>query len=91
MIFYLQKAYQLIFAKYKIKNSYSVHIKKKIPLFAGLGGGSSNAAHTLLTLNKICNLQIKKEGSFAENYPELLKEWDYKKNKKWIKHQNLNR
>ena len=26
--------------------------------------------------------QIKNEGSFAENYPELLKEWNYEKNNK---------
>lgn len=28
------------------------------------------------------DLQIQKDGSFAKNHPELLKEWDYKKNKK---------
>ena len=56
------KAYQLISSKYNIKDAVSIHLKKNIPLFAGLGGGSSNAAQTLLALNKMWNLKIKKNG-----------------------------
>jgi len=37
-----------------------VEIKKRIPVAAGLGGGSSNAATTLLALNKIFDLDIPK-------------------------------
>jgi 4-diphosphocytidyl-2-C-methyl-D-erythritol kinase len=33
-----------------------VHIKKNIPLQAGLGGGSSNVATTLWALNELCRL-----------------------------------
>ena len=40
---------------------YSVNIKKNIPEFAGLGGGSSNAATFLIMVNKYCNLNLSKD------------------------------
>ena len=41
--------------------NYSVKIEKNIPEFAGLGGGSSNAATFLIMTNKYCNLNLSKD------------------------------
>ena len=41
--------------------NYSVKIDKNIPEFAGLGGGSSNAATFLIMTNKYCNLNLSKD------------------------------
>jgi len=55
------QAYRLIRSKTKtVQNEYTIHIRKHIPIFAGLGGGSSNAAITLSVLNKLWNLNIPK-------------------------------
>ena len=50
-----------------MKNSYGksygadIILQKNIPLSSGLGGGSSNAAATILALNKLWNLDLPKE------------------------------
>lgn len=55
------KAIQLLKSTYSLKENFHVHIDKKIPMEAGLAGGSSNAAATMIGINKMLNLGIKKE------------------------------
>ncbi|MBN2418673.1 MAG: 4-(cytidine 5'-diphospho)-2-C-methyl-D-erythritol kinase [Deltaproteobacteria bacterium] len=56
------RAADSFFKKTGIKNSgVDIELEKNIPVAAGLGGGSSDAASTLLGLNKLYNLPINKE------------------------------
>ena len=52
-------AVDLISKIYNIDLNCRIIVDKKIPLGAGLGGGSSNAAHILKILNKVYSLNIK--------------------------------
>lgn len=55
----IYKTINLIQNKYKINtNQINVHLRKKIPLGAGLGGGSSNAATTINAIDEIYNLNL---------------------------------
>jgi len=52
------KVAQLLQQEYSIKYGVEIKIRKKIPVAAGLAGGSSNAATALLGLNKIWKLGL---------------------------------
>jgi 4-diphosphocytidyl-2-C-methyl-D-erythritol kinase len=58
------KAYHLLQRDYNIP-SVKIHLHKIIPTGAGLGGGSSDAAHTLRLLNTIFELQLSTQKLFA--------------------------
>jgi len=55
------RAAQRILKKSDYKGGVRVEIKKKIPLGAGLGGGSSNAAMTLKALNQLLGLDLSEK------------------------------
>ena len=55
------RAAELLFNESGVRVGLNIHIDKVIPVAAGLGGGSSNAAVVMLAVNKMCNLGFKKE------------------------------
>ena len=55
------KAADLLKKEYNIKSGVKIYIEKKIPIAAGLAGGSTDCAATLRLLNKGWDLQLTKE------------------------------
>lgn len=57
----IYKAASLLKRYTSYKNSARITLKKEIPVSAGLGGGSSDAAYTLLGLNMLWDLRLSKK------------------------------
>ena len=55
------RAAKSFFVATKLEPAVSIELKKKIPHGAGLGGGSSDAATTLLTLNQLFEANLTRD------------------------------
>ena len=54
----ITKAYNILYQDFSFQHGLEITLQKNIPIGGGLGGGSSNAACTLLAMDKIFNLNI---------------------------------
>jgi 4-diphosphocytidyl-2-C-methyl-D-erythritol kinase len=57
----IYKAAELLFKDFKLEGGLRVNLDKRIPVAAGLAGGSSNAAATLVAINRLWDLRLTSE------------------------------
>ncbi len=55
------RAARAFFSRSGVAGGVEIELRKRIPMAAGLGGGSSNAAITLSTLNEICGSPLTRD------------------------------
>ncbi len=55
------KAFTLMQKEFNLKGGIQVHLEKKIPAGAGLGGGSSNASTTIKAVNRLWKLNLTEQ------------------------------
>jgi 4-diphosphocytidyl-2-C-methyl-D-erythritol kinase len=55
------KAAHLLWQKAKLPFGFKIFLNKRIPVGSGLGGGSSNAASTLIGIDQLLSLKLSKE------------------------------
>jgi len=63
------RCYHQMAAKYPSIGPVQIRLKKHIPFGAGLGGGSSDAAHTAIALNELFHLGLSREQLIQEVRP----------------------
>lgn len=63
------RCYRLMAGRYDRIGSVDVHFTKRIPFGAGLGGGSSDAAHMAVVLNELFGLGLSREQLAQEVRP----------------------
>lgn len=61
----IYKAVTLIQERYQIKCGVHIYLQKNIPICAGLGGGSSDAAATIRALNQLWSLNMSKQEMYT--------------------------